>query len=320
MSMSNSEIRSSLLSIYDKLSKASTREVGYELFKKLILKSIYNQNQTNYIIQQLNDFITPLEPKEKEPTLKLLSLFFFNENNNNEEKQIYYNYLSPILSILQSLIKESNSSIFPLIANSYAEIVQFIMPTNIESTNEDLEINEKRAYEILQGFCIYNMKYDDKSNRICGSLCLTKLVENCPIVLQIQYLKYIWENIITFIDKKNFNAKYELLNCLISLILGAENLFNQFANVTLYKVLDFLTDNDWLKRKLALNVIYTLIFYCKDEILPLKEHIINFLKVLKTDKVKEVREVCLLILQIFNENDEENNNKVKNKKNDIQGK
>ena len=88
------------------------------------------------------------------------------------------------------------------------------------------------------------MKYDDKSNRICGILCLTKLVENCPIVLQIQYLKYIWENIITFIDKKNFNAKYELLNCLISLILGAENLFSQFANVTLYKILDFLTDND----------------------------------------------------------------------------
>ena len=150
------------------------------------------------------------------------------------------------------------------------------------------------------------MKYDDKSNRIVGSLCLTKLVENCPIVLQSQYTKFIWDNINNFIDKKNFNAKIELLNCLISLILGTENLFSPYANVTLYKVLDFLTDNDWLKRKLALNVIYTLIFYCKEQILPLKDHIINFLKVLKTDKVKEVREVCLLILQILNENDDEN--------------
>ena len=147
------------------------------------------------------------------------------------------------------------------------------------------------------------MKYDDKSNRIVGSLCLTKLVENCPIVLQSQYTKFIWDNINNFIDEKNFNAKIELLNCLISLILGTENLFSPYANVTLYKVLDFLTDNDWLKRKLALNVIYTLIFYCKEQILPLKDHIINFLKVLKTDKVKEVREVCLLILQIFSENE-----------------
>ena len=138
------------------------------------------------------------------------------------------------------------------------------------------------------------MKYDDKSNRIVGSLCLTKLVENCPVVLQKQYMKLIWEVIMNLIDKKNFNAKYELLNCLISLILGAENLFTPYAHNTLYKVLDFLADTDWLKRKLALNVIYTLIFYCKDEILPLKEHIISFLRALKTDKVKEVREVCLL--------------------------
>ena len=90
---------------------------------------------------------------------------------------------------------------------------------------------------------------------------------------------------------------------MIYLILGAEGLFAQYANATLYKILDFLTEDDWNKRKLALNVIYTLIFYCKDEIMPLKEHIINFLRVLKTDKVKEVREVCLLILQIFNENE-----------------
>ena len=186
------------------------------------------------------------------------------------------------------------------------------MPTDISASTKQLNPEEKKAYDVLQGFCIYNMKYDDKSNRIVGSLCLTKLVENCPIVLQPQYTKFIWDNINNFIDKKNFNAKTELLNCLISLILGAENLFCPYANVTLYKVLDFLTDNDWLKRKLALNVIYTLIFYCKDEILPLKDHIINFLQVLKTDKVKEVKEVCLLILQIFSQNESSQEKKSNN--------
>ena len=130
-------------------------------------------------------------------------------------------------------------------------------------------------------------------------------------------MKLIWGVIMNLIDKKNFNSKYELLNCLISLILGAENLFTPYAHNTLYKVLDFLADTDWLKRKLALNVIYTLIFYCKDEILPLKEHIIGFLRTLKTDKVKEVREVCLLILKIFSENEPKNkeNTKDKNKSN-----
>ena len=306
--LSNPEIRSILLNIYDRLTKPSTKEVGYELFLKLILRNLSSPSSISYIISQLGEFIPPLSPKEKEPCLKLLSLVFFNpiqdlQNQNNKKNSIYYQFLSPILSIIQSITKDSNNIIFPQIANTYAEIVQNIMPTDISYATEELNMEEKRAYEMLQGFCIYNMKQEEKANRIIGSLCLTKLVENCPVVLQEQYMKFIWDNIMNFIDTKNYTAKYELLNCLISLILGAEGLFTQYANATLYKVLDFLTEDDWNKRKLALNVIYTLIFYCKDEVLPLKDHIINFLRVLKTDKVKEVREVCLLILQIFNENE-----------------
>ena len=316
--MTNQEIKVSLISIYDKINKPPTKEVGYDLFLKLVHKNLYSSSQMNFIINHIGEFITPLTPKEKDPCIKLLSLIFYSPNNDDEDfdTKIYYPYLSPVLSILQNLIKDTNSPIFPTISNIFAEIVQNIMPTDIEASNVDLDQEEKTAYEMLQGFCIYNMKYDDKSNRIVGSLCLTKLVENCPIVLQKQYMKLIWEVIISLIDKKNFNAKYELLNCLISLILGAENLFTPYAHNTLYKVLDFLADTDWLKRKLALNVIYTLIFYCKDEILPLKEHIISFLRALKTDKVKEVREVCLLILKIFSEN-EQKNKENKNKNNNI---
>lgn len=318
--MSNQEIKSSLISIYDKINKPPTKEVGYDLFLKLVHKNLYAPSQMNFIINHVSEFITPLEPKEKDPCMKLLSLIFYSPSSEEEsiDSKIYFPYLSPVLTTLQNLIKESNSTIFPTISNVFAEIVQNIMPTDIEASNIELEQEEKTAYEMMQGFCIYNMKYDDKSNRIVGSLCLTKLVENCPVVLQKQYMKLIWEVIMNLIDKKNFNAKYELLNCLISLILGAENLFTPYAHNTLYKVLDFLADTDWLKRKLALNVIYTLIFYCKDEILPLKEHIISFLRALKTDKVKEVREVCLLILKIFSENEPKNkeNTKDKNKERD----
>jgi hypothetical protein len=322
--ISNPEIKSSLLTIYDKIGIMQSRDMGYELFIDLIINNIYISSVMNFIISQVGDFINSLSPKEKEPYLKLLSLFFYNPNNQNNEnpngnnnvsiisKNIYYIYISPVLNVLQTFINEQNSILYPTISNVYADIIQYTMPIDISASTKQLNPEEKKAYDILQGFCIYNMKYDDKSNRIVGSLCLTKLVENCPIVLQPQYTKFIWENINNFIDKKNFNAKTELLNCLISLILGAENLFCPYANVTLYKVLDFLTDNDWVKRKLALNVIYTLIFYCKDEILPLKEHIINFLKVLKTDKVKEVREVCLLILQIFSQNEDNKEKKIEN--------
>ena len=61
-------------------------------------------------------------------------------------------------------------------------------------------------------------------------------------------MKFSGENVMNFIDKNEFHAKYELLNCLISLILGAECQFKPHAVITLFKVMEFITNNDWLKR------------------------------------------------------------------------
>ena len=80
----NNEIKTILLNVYEKLTKPSTKEVGYELFLKLILKHLYNPPSIIYIISQLAEFIPPLPPKEKEPTLNLLSLIFFDPNSNPE--------------------------------------------------------------------------------------------------------------------------------------------------------------------------------------------------------------------------------------------
>ena len=135
--MSNPEIKSSLLAIYDKIGMPPTKEVGYELFIQMVLNNSNYQNQMLYIINQVGDFINSLNPKEKEPYLKLLSLIFFNpnqpttENSSPEINPNNYTYLSPVLNIIQTLVKDTNNILFPMIANTYADIVQFIMPTDI---------------------------------------------------------------------------------------------------------------------------------------------------------------------------------------------
>ena len=95
-SLSNPEIKSILLNIYDRLTKPSTKEVGYELFLKLILNNLYSTSSISFILSQLSEFIPPLPPKEKEPCLKLLSLIFFDPIQNtqsspdNRKNTIYY--------------------------------------------------------------------------------------------------------------------------------------------------------------------------------------------------------------------------------------
>ena len=105
----------------------------------------------NYIINHVSEFITPLEPKEKDPCIKLLSLIFYSPSSEEEsiDSKIYFPYLSPVLTTLQNLIKDSNSTIFPTISNVFAEIVQNIMPTDIEASNIELEQEEKTAYEMM---------------------------------------------------------------------------------------------------------------------------------------------------------------------------
>ena len=309
------EIQSNLNTIFTKLQNPSTTQIGYELFKRLIYKHIStSENVIVFILNNIASKLTSLPLNAKEPFLKLISHVFQNSFTSPSQKATYYPYISPSLSLLQSHIIDTNTSLYVPISNIFADITLYTMITDIESSQDALSVDERKHYEILQGFCIYNMKEQHKSNQICGSLCLTKLVENCPIVLQSNYLKFIWEHIMSFIDKKEYTAKYELLNCLISLILGAEVQFKPHAVVTLFKVMEFLTDNDWLKRKLALNVIYTIAFYCKNEIESMKTHLVSFLKLLKTDKVKDVREIAVSILKLLNEVEREESEGNKKRK------
>ena len=308
------EINQSLNKIYKNLENPLTEELGKELFKKLIVKYIFQNTLIFSMINNLEEKIMEIDKKEASKYINLLSNFFENDNSYDIPFGIYLSYLNPILSIIQSLIFDENIDYLSEIPEIYMKIVQNLMPDDINSSNKTLNEDEKKVYEILQNFCIFNLKFDKKINQVIGSLCLTKLVENCPYVLKKDYLKKIVDNIITQLSSENFNAKYELLNCLISLILGAENLFNPFAKLVFNKILDFLTNEDWMKRKLSLNIIYTLSLYCKNEILPLKEHIINILDILKKDKVKEVRDISYLIAPMYEkEKNRINTNKKRNK-------
>ena len=313
------EINKSLNKIYQYLNKPKTEQLGNDLFRKLIIKNISQNMLIFSIINSLEEKIMELPVSEIKSYANLLS-YFFENNSYNISLKIYLSYLNPILSIIQSLIIEKNFDFLSKIPDIFMKIVQNLIPDDINASNKKLDDDEKKIYEILQNFCIYNLKFDKKINQIIGSLCLTKLVENCPYVLKNNYMKLIVDTIISELSSEYFNAKYELLNCLISLILGAENLFCPYAETVFNTIIDFLTNDDWMKRKLSLNIIYTLIFYCKEEMIPLQEHILNILNILKKDKIKEIKDISILITKICDNNkniinNKKKNNSINNKKN-----
>lgn len=115
-----------------------------------------------------------------------------------------------------------------------------------------------------------------------------------------------------------FECKLDLLNCIITLILTVNKKFNPHARVCLFNVLDFLTDHDLEQKKLAINIVYIIVIYCTENIMAVKDNLIEFLKSLNEEKDPRVREVYLQTLKFIEETDKKNrkNKGVNNNIND----
>ena len=67
--------------------------------------------------------------------------------------------LGPIIIILcganikSIIIMALLISLIITISNVYSDIIQYIMPTDISASTRQLNPEEKKAYDILQGFC-----------------------------------------------------------------------------------------------------------------------------------------------------------------------
>ena len=130
---------------------------------------------------------------------------------------------------------------------------------------------------------------------------MTEFLEKCPLTKDPKNLDSLFKLISNYLDDRWFLCKLDLLNCTMSLIFTAGKNFKPYATVCLFKVIDYLTDEEWMKRKLAINIVYSLIFYCKEEIYSVKDNIVEFLLALQKDPVKEVREACDRTLNYINE-------------------
>ena len=301
----------------------SEKETVIETLKQHLSPIFHDQNEMQNIFKILKDVIfTSNFSTEDSKTQKITNkqpfklypvIYSFNP------KTSYY-YLDHFLESLQKCACEENRSDFTYLSIIFSEVVTVFFTEeknnkNLIKNNAFLDPNKKvKLFEKILNFCNDNIKTNLKTEQSFGCLLLTEFIEKCPLIKEDKYLENLFKIISDYLDDRWFECKLDLLNCTISLIFTAETKFKPYANICLFRVLDYLTDTEWMKRKLAINIVYTLVFYCKEEILAVKENIIDFLNMLKEDPIDEVKEVCLQTLKFIEENDPSNE---ENKNNDI---
>jgi hypothetical protein len=302
------------------------KESIIDTLKDHLSQIFHDQNEMQNIFKILNDVIFSNDDiidensktqkiSNKEPFKIYPIIYSFNP------KTSYY-YLDYFIASLQKSMTEENRQDFTYLSIIFSEVVTAFFSDeknnkHLIKKNCILEQNKRiKLFDKILNFCNENIKTNSKTEQSFGCLLLTEFIEKCPLVKEDKYLENLFKIISEYLDDRWFECKLDLLNCTISLIFTAESKFKPYANICLFRVLDYLTDSEWMKRKLAINIVYTLVFYCKEEILAVKDNIIDFLNTLKEDSVDEVREVCLQTLKFLEEDDTSGENQKNNENND----
>ena len=289
------------------------------MFKASNILSEKSNPEKNSILESLKQHLSSIfEIKEEmDNFFKTLNSVIFSEDLKLRHKETFIlypiiysfnpklliNYYNYFLDSLQICINEENKNEFSYLSEIFSKVIQSFYNEKNKNIIKKNYLLDKKSKNILFkkifNFCEENIKTNKKLEQSFGCLILTEFIEKCPLVKEEKNLEIIFKKISDYLDDRWFQCKIDLLNCTISLILSTENKFKPYANTCLFRVMDYITDNDFLMRKLAINIVYTLVFYCKDEILAIKENIIEFLNAIKEDENEEIKEVCKHILEII---------------------
>ena len=287
----------------------SERETIFESLKHHLGSIFSDQSEMENFFKTLNGIIFKSKKHNhkkinKQPFTLYPLVFSFNPKTS-------FFYVDYFLMSLQLCATEENRPEFPFLSTIFSEVIIAFYSDpkdnkNLIKINSVLDNNKKiKLYEKFLNFCNNNIKTNKKTEQSFGCLLLTEFLEKCPLSKEENNLENLFNIISEYLDDRWFECKLDLLNCTVSLIFTGEKNFKPYANKCLFKIVDYLTDEEWMKRKLAVNIVYTLLFYCKEEVLTMKDDIYDFLAPLQNDPVKEVKEVCIQTLHFLKECDPE---------------
>ena len=274
--------------------KKSQIELSHHIlldYYSLITSNIEDYNITTYILHLISREINmSVSLIEKQLLLSLVPEFFIPFFTT--DITLTYPYLSRILTTIQSNIVSEIPPIY--IGEIYKKII-FYLFNDQEGQNKN-PIN-KDLFEICQGFCFYNMKLNENNNQLVGIICLNILLTEIEysFLNRYNFAYYIWEKISFFLDSELFFPKYYLLKYLYDFISKFSMPFKPFLNIAIYKILEFLDNNDSNIRKASLNILGLLISFYPNDIKPIKNSIIKLLIILHNDKDDNIRNKSIYI-------------------------
>ena len=279
----------------------SSDDINLKLDK--LLKNDDTENFYSFvseIIDENKEYVSDLEQN-----LNLIfNILITDINESNHESKMSF-----ICLFFEILISENIDFTFYL-----DKLLNLIIKTNIYSDENIKRIINICSNATLSKTALYKKLVNFAKNKVEYLYIIFSLVGFKDII--IDNLSDNWELIFDLMNsqevKLNSTEIKNVLKCLELLINLSEDKFKPFASSALYQALDYLSETDIELQKRSLMIIYSLSKFCDEQLQPLSEHIVDFLKVLEKGKNVEINNLCNTMLKHFMGNDdnyvEENKN------------
>ena len=267
-----------------------------------------------------------------------MSLNEFGEKINNlienDDTENFYSTISEIIednrdspNLDQNLIETFEIISYNINESNHEKKFSFICLffEILISENIDFSPYLKKLFTLMSQSGLYSDEYVKRIINICSNASIKKkeLFNNLIYFTKNSKMDYLyiifslagfkdiivdnisdsWELIIDLLDnpeiKSNSNSVKNVLKCLEILINLSEEKFRPYASSALYQALDYLTETDKELEKRGLMIIYSLTKYCDEQLQPLSENIIDFLKVLQNGNNIEINNLCNTMLKHF---------------------
>ena len=248
------------------------------------------------IIEENKEYVSDLEQNLNQ----IFNILMKDIDESNHERKMSF-----ICLFFEILISENIDFVIYL-----EKILNYITKSNIYSDENikriinicsNATINKKNLLKKLINFAKNKVEYLYIIFSLMGfkDIIIDDLSENWEIILSLMSNQEI---------KLNSTDIKNVLKCLELLINLSQEKFRPYASSALYQALDYLSETDIELQKRSLMIIYSLSKYCDEQLQPLSDHIIDFLKVLERGKNVEINNLCNTMLKHFTGNEDVNDN------------
>ena len=265
----------------------------------------------------------------------------------NDDTENFYSLISEIIEENKEYVsdlEQNLNTVFNILLNDINEYnherkMSFICLffEILISENIDFSLHLEKMLNLIIKTCIYSDENIKRIINICSNATLNKKILLKKLINfaknKVEYL-YIIFSLVGFKDiiidnlSENWELIFDLMNsqeiklnstdiknvlkCLELLINLSEDKFKPYASSALYQALDYLSETDIDLQKRSLMIIYSLSKYCDEQLQPLSDHIVDFLKVLERGKNVEINNLCNTMLKHFTGNDDNDNEENEN--------